>query len=267
MTQGYAFLPDALETNAGGRMTEAQRDMMRVGSFVKRFLPIVTGDLRKGKVRCIEGAMRKTVPVDLAQSTVTSGMMRYYLEINGESFEVPSKAVWDTVPGTGYFRLYYLPHSKTVINLERLPDPPVNASSVQDVREAVADAVGASLRPSFTKHGSAEKAERMAHADAVIRAATSANQPIPGGPANAADLVGRWTSMFFNVEVRADGTLSMDNPQGGPAQQGHWRVSPDGQLHLTFQDDPDEVVTPIAVAGDRLQVEIAGQPMTLQRAG
>ncbi len=278
MAEGFAFMPDALESNAAGRLTDAQKAMFRHGSFMMRVLPTLTGDLRKGNVQVIEGALRKTRPSDVGRQmtdawTKASSVPQYSLEVAGRSFDVPSKAVWDAVPEAGYFRLYYLPHSKTAVNVERLPDPPVG-STREDVVGAVGDALGAALRPSLTRRDSAQKAETAAHADAVLRAAGvgdpsgAVTVPAPGaGAVSSEDAVGRWSSVFFDVDVRDDGTLSLQSP-ASPAQHGRWHIDAEGRLHVLFdgQDQSDELVTPVSLAGDRLALEFGGQQISLQRS-
>ncbi len=274
MTQGFAFMPDALESNAAGRLTDAQRAMFKQGSLMMRFLPTLTGDLHKREVRAIEGPLRKVRPMDLAQSTEVTSTPKYSLEIAGRSFDVPSKAVWDAVPGVGYFRLYYLPRSKSAVNLERLPDPPVG-STREDVMGAIGDAVATALRPSLTSRSASDKSEAAAHADAVLRAAgvsepsdAAIGSPPAGGTAFGDNVVGRWTSVFFDVDVREDGTLSLQSPRN-PAQRGRWRIDAEHRLHVLFdgEDDSDELVTPVSLAGDRLSIEFGGQELSLQRSG
>ena len=124
----YAFMPDALEANAAGQLTDAQHAMFAEGSFVMRLMPTVTGDLHKGAVAVVEGALRKKMPINVSQSPESSGMQLHALEVEGVDYEVPSRRVWDEVPTTGWVRLYYLPRSRVTVNLEILPDPAVDAS-------------------------------------------------------------------------------------------------------------------------------------------
>jgi hypothetical protein len=270
MAEGYAFMPEALETNAAGRLTDDQKAMFKQGSALMRFLPTMMGDLRKGEVKSIEGPLRKTTPLDIGRPAGTQRPRAHALEVAGRSFDVPSKTVWDAVPEAGYFRLYYLPRTKTAVNLERLPDPPVEATR-EDVLGAVGGALSAALRPSLTKDDLVQKAETAAHADAVLRAAgiadVSGAATAPDGEAASSDeVVGRWTSVFFDVDVRSDGTLTLQNPQL-PAQPGRWHIDDEGQLHVLFdgEDVADELVTPVTLSGDRLSLDFGGQQITLQR--
>jgi hypothetical protein len=269
MAEGFAFMPEALESNAAGQLTDAQIAMFKRGSWMMRWLPAVTGDLRHRRVNAIEGPIRKTTLTDLAQSTTGTGTPRHYLEVAGKSFDVPSTTVWQSAPDVGYVRLYFLPHSHTAVNLERLPDPPV-ASTQQAVRESVKEVMASALRPAVTTRGLAKKAEDAAQADAVLRAATGGQQvPAPGAESGAPlgeDLVGSWSSPFFNVQVRADGSLTLHGTAQPVGQEGTWRLDPEGRLRVRFDGDPesDEMVTQIAVTADALSLD--GQPFTLHRS-
>jgi hypothetical protein len=234
-----------------------------------RWLPTLTGDLENGEVNVIEGAIHKRKSGD--QSPDAGLSFRYYLEVDGRSFEVPTPGVWESVPPVGFFRLYYLPHSHAVVNLEQLPDPPVEASR-QDVIGAVTGALTSVFRPGLRRRDRAKNAETFAHADAVLQEAMgTSDQPKtqsaidPDQGTLSAKVIGSWTSMFFNVDVRADGTLSLQNAQG-VRQDGRYRLDPDGQLHVTFDGDTDELVTKISVTGDQLNLDLGGQAMTLNRA-
>ncbi len=267
---GYAFLPEALEANAAGRLTDAQRDMFREGPWVRRLIPALTGDLRRHEVHAVDGPIRKTFsePGGAGQH-----MKNYFLEVAGTTYGVPSPSVWESAPSAGYVRLYYLPRSRTAVNLERLPDPPVEATR-ETVAGAVANTVAAAFRPAFTKRGRAEKAELLAQASAVLNAATGTSAvPESGAPApdpvTAADLVGRWTSPLFDVDVRSDGTLSLGAALEGVGRHAQWHIAADGRLHVRFDGDAeeDELVTAIARHEDRLDLDIGGQHVTLQRSG
>lgn len=262
MTQGFAFLPEALESNAAGRLTDAQREMFGRVRWLKRWLSVFTGDVRRGDVKVIDGAIHKPSPT----GNKTPGLWTYYLEVAGRRFEVPSKSVWEAAPGAGHVRLYYLPHSHTAINLERLPDPPVDPS--KPIAETMGDILG-SIRPGFTTKGRIERAERMAQADAELRAALGGDMPpspTDAAPASPADVAGHWTSPAFEVIVRADGTLTMTSAMQSGGQDGHWRIGPEGRLHLRFADDPDELVTDYSLQGDALAIDLGGQRIVLRRA-
>ena len=272
---GYAFLPEALAENAAGRLTDAQRAMFAYAHWQMWLFPTITGDLRRGEVRTVEGGIRKVRPLDVAQNTTTSSTPKYALEVGGESFDVPSHTVWEAVPNVGYFRLYYLPRSRTAVNLERLADPPVDVSNPQDVIGATWQAVGAALRPSIGKGGRARKADLAAKADAMLRAATAGGpdgdgiSTAPGSaPDSEAELVGTWRSAFFTVDVQPGGRLTL-TPALQPAQTGRWDLDSNSRLHVLLDGSPqtEDMVTEVTLAGKRLTVQFFGQPMTLDRVG
>lgn len=273
MAGGYAFMPDALEANADGHLTDAQRAMFEDGYFEMRVLPTVTGDLHKGIVARVEGAVRKKKPINLAQDSRAMGTQHYALEVGGVDYDVPSRGVWEEAPPMGWVRLYYLPRSRVAVNLEIMPDHAVE-SSPQDVISPLRDILGSAFSPGLTKHSRIKRAERAAQAQAAMRsvmeAGTREPKPSEQAPIDAgddeSDLVGSWTSAFFNVEVSGDGTLAIENSQG-VHQPGRWTVDPNGQLHVRLEGgDGNELVTPFSVADGQLSIQFAGQPMTLQRA-
>jgi hypothetical protein len=272
MAGGYAFMPDALDANAAGRLTDSQHAMLEDGSFEMRVLPTVTGDLHKGVVAAVEGAVRKKRPVNLAQDSRSAGAQHYALEVGGVDYDVPSRRVWEEAPQMGWVRLYYLPRSRLAVNLEILPDHVVD-SSPQDVISPLRDVLGSVFSPGLTKRSRIKRADRAAQAQAAVRSVMEAGsgQPNPSEPMSSAagdagDLVGSWTSAFFNVQVSGNGTLMIENSQG-VHQGGQWRVDPNGQLHLRLDGgDGDDLITPFSASDGQLSIQFAGQQMILQRA-
>ena len=53
-------------------------------------------------------------------------MTRYYLNIAGRQLRTYLSA-YDAAPDAGYVRAYYLPRTRKLVNLERLPNPPLPA--------------------------------------------------------------------------------------------------------------------------------------------
>lgn len=265
MTEGFAFLPEALESNAAGRLTDAQRKMFTRVRWLRRWLSVFTGDLRRGEVKAIEGAIHKPAPE--SSGSGTPGVWWYFLEVAGKRFEVPSKSVWESAPGAGWFRLYYLPRSHTAVNLERLPDPAVDTA--QPLVDPLQEVMTSVIRPAFTVRGRTKKAESMARADAALRAAMGATNPpgnAPTGTPSPTAVAGRWTGPLFDVDVRSDGSLTMTNPAQGGSQSGRWRIGPEGRLHVRFDGDADELVTDFTVDGDVLSIDLGGQRVALRRA-
>jgi hypothetical protein len=90
-------------------------------------------DLRSRRVETVEGALGKRIHNIGGRSNATF----YYFDVAGKSFEVGS-ATYDAAPDAGIVRLYVLPRSHTVVNMERLPDRPVAESATTSATEALA---------------------------------------------------------------------------------------------------------------------------------
>ncbi len=93
-----------------------------LGIAVSLILRIITGgdralsqDLRHGRLESVTGPITKEQEsaMDVDSTSV------YFLKVGGERFVVTPLAN-QAAPGTGQVRLYYLPQSRKVVNLERL---------------------------------------------------------------------------------------------------------------------------------------------------
>jgi hypothetical protein len=115
----------------------------------------IGADLRSGTVESIEGAFRKTSWSSGGGNTVT----HYSFEVAGTRFDEPSTAGYEAAPDAGIVRLFYLPRSKRVVNLERLPDRPVDPAVLTSPMAAVQALAGA-----FRSHDRGRLAEAAAAA-------------------------------------------------------------------------------------------------------
>src|SRR5437588_164071 len=79
------------------------------------FPDALSADVREGRVESVEGAIRKRVVRGRASNS-------FYLEIDRRRLQV-SRSSYAAAPDAGIVRAYYLPRSRRVVNLERLPDP------------------------------------------------------------------------------------------------------------------------------------------------
>src|SRR5215472_15833691 len=106
------------------RASLKQRGLIAAGAgLIAAFLIVraVTGndaltrDLQESRVESVEGAIGKR--------RVSGGRTRstYYLDVGERSFNVGSGWYHDA-PDAGWVRVYYLPLSKTIVNLERIPN-------------------------------------------------------------------------------------------------------------------------------------------------
>lgn len=140
-----ANLNVALEDNRAGELSAAQRRELRaavhwhtegmLGIALRRLHPLAR-DLKAGYVASVEGAVRKRLGVDLhplvvAPDSTAPTAFRIWVANRGlgnQEFQT-SQDVYDVVPEAGQVRLFYLPRSRWVVNIEPLADSPVDASS------------------------------------------------------------------------------------------------------------------------------------------
>jgi hypothetical protein len=111
-----------------------------LGIAVSLILRIITGgdralsrDLRHGRVESVTGPISKEQEsaMDVDSTSV------YFLRVGSERFIV-APAASEAAPGTGQVRLYYLPDSRKVVNLERLADGETPAGLAQrPLQEAI----------------------------------------------------------------------------------------------------------------------------------
>ena len=88
-------------------------------------------DLKVGRVQFAEGAIGKS------SQSVDEGNDICSLDVGDSRFNV-MPMTYDAAPDAGYVRLYFLPTSRIVVNLERLPDPPVEiGAAARDIVQAL----------------------------------------------------------------------------------------------------------------------------------
>ena len=218
----------------------------------------LTWDLRSGSVETIDGAIGK-------HTQSGREITFHYLDIAGKRFEV-SRATYDACPEAGWVKLYVLPRSHKVVNLERLPDRPIPAGSLDSPGAAVGEALSllrspdptqvAEARAEMSAMGNAWNAERARQGTRP-----SADQLDPRPLAEA--ILGTWRMGPTSVSFMPNGTMVATLP-GGRQQQGRWSIGADGRLHA---DAPGLGQAAEAwVAGDTLTVAENGQGLSFKRA-
>jgi hypothetical protein len=217
----------------------------------------LSSDLASGSIQTVEGAVLK----DVRQGKQTES---FYLHVAGLTFDVP-RSLYLAAPDAGIIRVYYLPRSKTVVNLEHLADRPLPAGAA-----AAPAAIAQEALASFGSHDLNQRAEAIAQMAALkssIEAGSKAAAVEP--PASALDprplaeaIVGTWQAGPIGVTFLADGTMTTHLP-GGHSQPGRWSVTADGELHAQFagRDQAGKAW----VAGDTLTLSEDGQGRQLQR--
>ena len=157
----------------------------------------ISEDVRAGRVESVEGAITKFVQ---SSQGAASGSDLYYLDVSGKRLHV-SRAGYLAAPAAGYVRLYYLPKSRRVINLEHLPDPVMPTLTPATAQGVVQDLL--------THHGHdenslAETRANMAAMAAQFKAQMQQNavQPPPDQRDTrplAEAILGTWSSAFIGL--------------------------------------------------------------------
>jgi hypothetical protein len=221
----------------------------------------LTRDMRSGKVVTVEGAIAKRhIEREGSHTTWTD----HFLEVAGQSFEVDETA-YLAAPDVGYVRLYVLPRSHAILNLERMPDRPLPAGATTSTATIVADAI------TSRSHDTVQAAEARAELDAIAnamqaersRAATPPpiDQRDPRPLAEA--ILGTWQTGPMSLSFLPDGTMVATMP-GGHQRRGRWSIGADGRLCST--GDGRDTATDAWVAGDALTISEGGQGMVYRRA-
>lgn len=216
-------------------------------------------DLRSGRVESIEGPIAR-IRVRGARSSWGG-----YLEVAGKRFRVFSGSM-GAAPDAGIVRLYYLPASRHVVNLERLPDRPLPEGAAERPVEAVK-----SLGPALFSRDRVARAE----ARATLAALGASMELEHGGQATpppiterdprplAQAIVGRWRSGPMSLQFADDGTVVLTFT-GGREQRGRWRVDAAGRLHADAIGG--EQIGDAWVVGDTLTVSMDGEALTFRRS-
>jgi hypothetical protein len=219
----------------------------------------LAADVREGRVEAVEGAVGKRRVQTMARTSGT----RYYLNIGGRQLRT-SLSAYDAAPDAGYVRAYYLPRTRKLVNLERLPNPPLPAGP-----DGARGMFGRMAR-AFATGDPVAFAKARANAAGLLDAA----QELIGEPSNAASgrvagglvreaLVGRWTHPLVTVTLAEDGTATVTT-MAGSTDAGHWSVDGHGRLltDVTGKMEPTDAV----LDGGRLTIQLEGRRLTFTRA-
>lgn len=256
----------------------------------------ITEDVRDGRLESVEGAITKRIVRPVHTAGQNQAPPRYYFDVEGGSYETGSKG-YQVAPDAGIVRVYYLPKSRWVVNLELLPDRPIPAG--QTPIDTVKDLGSAWLRRDEV--GRADARAEMAAFGHVFEAAThQPDTPPPPGSGQgdprplAQAIVGTWSNQLATVTFGADGSLTVAGMMGLPiSQTGHWSIDAEGRLTADalqlmgpggkafpqgkhedkhhHHDQPSEAgPTPGAdawVTGDNLTIHFGEYTLTFQRQG
>ena len=221
----------------------------------------LTLDLRAKRVESVEGAIAKRQ--DFSQGRSSGQAYYYYLDVAGRSFRV-GQTGYEAAPDAGFVKLYYLPRSHHVVNLERLPDRPLPAGTTP--RDVIRE-VGTALR----SHDQVARAEAFADMAALGNAfKAQTTQPAAPPPANLRDprplqqaILGTWQNTVMTVTFSRDGTVTATLPIG-PERHGQWSVDAAGRLLADVTGH--EQAVDAWVVGDKLTISAQGEGLTFTRS-
>jgi hypothetical protein len=179
-----------------------------------------------------------------------------------------SAGFYSEVPEAGIVRMFYLPHSHHLVNLEQLADRPLPEGALSDPRIAIQDAkqalIGGLLGDPVKEAEARAELAGIAHA---MQGQFAADVTPP--PADARDprplaqaIVGSWRGPMMTLVFAADGTVSA-TMLGGVQHSGRWSVDANGRLVADVAGSTGPVDA--WVVGDRLTVTIGGRGLALQR--
>ena len=217
-------------------------------------------DLRTGRIESLESAMEKHT---FSAASGSSASTSHYLDIGDRHFEVGS-AEYEAAPQAAIVRVYFLPQSHRVVNLERLPDRPVDAAAMESPMAAV-QALTDAMRTTGAAHHEA-MAAMVGFGDAMRPQRVAAAVPPPAEERDprplAQAIVGTWRSGFMSVTFEPDGSLRVGMP-GGRQQTGRWSVDSSGRLHADAMGGGQS--GDAWIVGDTLTVSAEGEGLTLHR--
>ena len=215
----------------------------------------LTRDLRESRVESVEGAIGKR----RLSGGRTQGV--YFLDVGNRSFKVGPRRYHDA-PDAGWVRAYYLPLSKMIVNLERLP----NASGPPELtRDGIVRAIGATL--SGNRREANEARAGIASASEALKAAFDGSRQAPSSAPRdprplAEAILGTWANPLVSVTFSADGLATVR--MFGGDKNGRWSIDPDGRLRAAIMGHEQSIEA--WVAGDTLSIAVEGRTITLTRS-
>lgn len=220
----------------------------------------ITADVRAGRVQSIDGAIAKHV-IHTNSSEGSSEL--HYLDVGGKRFETSSTG-YQAAPDAGDVRLYFLPRSHRVVNLQLIPGPAtpdLTAMSPPDIAKTV---LGGML--GHGEVGRAEARAQMAAMATQFQEQMHANAtPPPSAQLDARPLgqaiIGTWSNPMMTVSFAADGTATQT--ANGRSTSGRWSVDAQGQLHAGLMGQ--EETASAWVSGDTLTISAGTITLAFQR--
>lgn len=217
-------------------------------------------DVQEGRVEFLEGPIGKRKPSTGGLSPASD---LYLLDVGDRTFRV-MRGTYDAAPAGGIVRLYFLPHSHKVVNLERMSGPPVpDEITPQGVFGALKDTL---LGSSLSERNEA-RAGLASIAESLESRFTKSAQPPPQGERDprplAQAILGTWSNGMMKVTFAAHGRVTMD--MLGNERIGKWSADSAGLLHSDITGEAQSAEA--WIVGDQLTIAFEGEGMVLTRVG
>jgi hypothetical protein len=221
----------------------------------------ITEDVRAGRVESIDGAIAKYV---IHSESRGSSSESHFLDVGGKRFETSSLG-YQTAPDAAYVRLFYLPRSHRVVNLQVVPGP-----ATPELTPATYQAMTQNLAAGMHSHSEVAMAEARAQMAAMATQVRSQMQAaaVPPPPDQldtrplAEAIIGTWSSPMMTVSFAPDGTATQ-TMMNGHQNSGRWSVDAQGQLHAGLVGHDDTAAA--WIAGDTLTISMGKMALAFQR--
>lgn len=269
-----AFAPDALDANRAGKLSPKQAEVIRnsidnkhygitglVAATVERAASPRGRDLAEGRVDSVEGPFSKRSWQNYGRIAGVNYRFVIVTREAGRQEYVCWGDMYDWAPDAGTMRLYYLPRSKVVVNVENLSTGEATPEAIQRAND--------NYRAARRDHDAVAEAEARAEMGGVVQAFEHA---VPDDAASldmhsdagslAEAIVGSWKSPFGDLTFRDDGIVSARMVDGSNFR-GSWSVDADGKLNADIMGNA--MVAEAALNGDELKLRMDDQALVLQR--
>jgi len=222
-------------------------------------LDALSRDLRHMQVQSAEGPIGK----HRGGSTGRSGRRAYLFDVGDGTFRAASRRSYDAAPDAGIVRVYFLPRSRRVVNLERLPDVAFGPGTTP---QDVVASLGAAVRSRSRRDVNEIRAKMAPVMDAANAALDEPATPPPLGARDPRPLeqaiVGTWRSPILTVAFQADGSVSA-TMLGGMQRRGRWSVDRAGRLISDVMGHQDAAEA--WIVADELTIAAEGNALRFTR--
>ncbi len=217
----------------------------------------LTRDVQEGRVESVEGAIGKR---RFGHSGGGRNVTTYFIDVGDQQFKVMTRT-YEAAPEAGIVRLYFLPESRKVVNLERLANP---AAPTDLSPRGIAEALGTGLH-AHSRREANEAHARIASLGEAVQAAFTPTPASASAPRDARPLaeaiLGTWGNALVTVTFSPGGAVTTRMLHG--EMHGRWSVDASGRLQADVAGR--QQTADARIVGDQLTLEADGSAMTFTR--